>query len=275
MPARRTRCELIQQFFQLRSARLRCEAGFQPVPQQIRLACAPKQLQWLDDQNLTTNISGSHQVICPKLAQQLLRLCSMRGRAGKRVAEVRKNCLQDWQDPSANLVAGKTLICVAGVFNKVSALQCKPVANVAATHAQQRPMKLNASALPAPEHGSDPWQPRTSAKRQKDGLDLVISMLRECQSFGLRWVLGIRNRPTLYGQTCECAVSRPPRSIFGALADIGTGGDLSNGQRYFEMCTYPFAMALKIISSGLQAMMDMNSTHLAGPFLMAGQQQGG
>jgi hypothetical protein len=133
-------------------------------------------------------------------------------------------------------------------------------------------MKVNAITLPMPGHGRKPWQPRASAERQKDGFDLIIGVLGERQRSWMRHVRVIPDGPALNSKLSKCAVARPSGGIFRALARLGAGVDTTNSQPYFQPLANAFAVALEVISRGLQSVMNMNRSDLTWPFLVAGKQ---
>jgi hypothetical protein len=62
--------------------------------------------------------------------------------------------------------------------------------------------------------------------------------------------------------------------ILGAFAARVSGIDVHLMQRYSEARTDCLAMPREIIGRGLQAMMNMDCVHIAGPSAGGGQQQG-
>ena len=134
-------------------------------------------------------------------------------------------------------------------------------------------MKLNTIALPMPRHGRKPRQSRTPAQCQQNRFDLIISMLGQCQgSWPCRMFVFPRG-PALNGKLCKRSVARASGGIFRALASLTNNVNPANNEWHVQLSTHLLALALKIVSRRLEAMMNVNSSYLPWPFLMARQQQ--
>ena len=70
-------------------------------------------------------------------------------------------------------------------------------------------------------------------------------------------------------------VTRSARSIFRALSWCMLGVDLALHQGHLPLVAQLLAMLCKLVSSLLQAMVNVNSPHLPRPFLDTSQKQGG
>ena len=134
-------------------------------------------------------------------------------------------------------------------------------------------MKLNTIALPTLRHRRKPRQSRAPAQRQQNRFDLIISMLGQCQGSWRYRMFVIPRGPALNGKLCKRSVARASGGIFRALASLATGIDPANNEWHVQLLAHLLALALKIFSRRLEAMMNVNSGYLAWPFLMTRQQQ--
>ena len=176
MAARGAGGKLVQQLPKLRRGGRGGIRHTQPVAQHVGLARTAQALQHGD----VRRCANPQQVLLRQFVQQFGRLCGVGCRTGKCLAKRRKRGLQRRQQLRANAVAGVALVGVGGVFHPGLALQTQPAADISTGHLQQRAMPDHPCPLPAGGHGGQPGNARAARKREQQGFDLVVRMLRNC-----------------------------------------------------------------------------------------------